>query len=186
MADKLKTVFLTVGPRGAGKSEYCQRLLNRQKDFFFISRDEILMRMFGSVHTSPYEGGSASAEQSMRMQIMTALAGEESVKILLDAWTGFRYERERIIANCREWGAHEVVALFFVTPVKYVNEWFWKKPGIARIGEMGKPRNDRVVYFSDDSPRRDYELFHRNAALIREEGFNRVVLVNPLQLEFPF
>jgi AAA domain len=186
MLENRKVIYLTVGPRGAGKSEYCDRFLRARKDFLLISRDKILMSMSGSVHTSPYEGGSEAAEHSMRQQILMALGREEPVNILLDAWTGYRSERERLIRDFRQWGTDEIVALFFVTTVKYVSQWFWMKPGIAKSGDRSRWNEKGVVYFGEDSPARDFELFHQHAANITEEGFDRVIFVNPLQLELPF
>jgi predicted kinase len=176
-----KTVYLLVGPRGSGKSNYCDRMVSRQQDLAVVSRDAIMLQLFGSVHSNKYEGGHEYAFGVMQERLRTLLSAENGIRLVLDAWTGTSRERKALISVLREYGATRVIALYFITPVEYVEKWFWLKPKIARIGEMSEKHGQGYTFFGDDVPRRDHELFHRYAADIDSDGFDQVIRVNPLQ-----
>jgi predicted kinase len=180
-----KTVYLLVGPRASGKSNYCDGLVAHQRDLVVVSRDAIMLQLFGSVHSNKYEGGHERAFEVMQEQLRTMLSAEGSIRLLLDAWTGTSRERKALISALRGYGATRVIALYFITPVEYVEKWFWLKPKIARIGEMREKQGQGYTFFGDDAPRRDHELFHRFAADIDSDGFDRVIRVNPLQELLP-
>ena len=180
------TVYLLIGPRGSGKSNYCKILLSSRQDFSLISRDEILVHHFGSADTCPYSGGHEFANEEVERLLQSKLSTEKGISIVLDTWTEESSERKSLVRRLREYGATRVVALYFVTPVKFVKEWFWKKPKIARIGEMGEKERQGFTFFLDDTPERDYVIFHKLAAEIDSDGFDEVVRVNPLQKTFVF
>jgi hypothetical protein len=182
MSNNAKTVFLTVGPRGAGKSHYCKNVLVQNCGMVFVSRDEIMMQRYGTVHT-PYGAGHPEALETVRALLHQHLSGDAGRDIVLDVWNGTSKERKELIAVSRSYGAEEVIALYFVTPVEYVERWFWLKPGVAKASEWKMRQGQECVFFSKDAPRNDYELFHEWATDIDSDGFDRVLIVNPLQQE---
>jgi hypothetical protein len=107
------------------------------------------------------------------------LHNRSNIRIILDCWTGDSDERKLLMRKLREYGATRVVAIYFLTPIEAVNEWFWLKPGIARFGDMGKCEGEKLVYFSDSAPAHDYEVFHRLAKEIDRDGFEQVIRVDP-------
>ena len=46
----MKTVILTVGPRGAGKSNFCNQIVQSHSEIVLVSRDAILIELFGSIY----------------------------------------------------------------------------------------------------------------------------------------
>lgn len=182
MGNNAKTVFLTVGPRGSGKSHYCKQVLVQRERMAFISRDEIMMQRHGTVHT-PYGAGHAEVLETCHAMLRQYLSGEAGRRIVLDVWNGTSGERKGLITASRSYGAEEVIALYFVTPVEYVEQWFWLKPGIAKASEWKMRQGQGCVFFSKEAPRHDYALFHEWAADIDSDGFDRVLIVNPLQQE---
>lgn len=174
-----KCVYLLVGQRGAGKSAYAKRLLANQPELLFISRDEILVRKFGSTDTNPYGGAQWYAIEVLHRLLRFVLRTRPITKIILDCWTGDSEGRASLVQKLREYGATRVVALYFVTPREVVSSWFWLKPGIAKIEEMGKRDGDNIVYFSADAPLRDYDTFHRIARHIDSDGFDQVIRIDP-------
>jgi hypothetical protein len=111
------------------------------------------------------------------------LSDEAGRRIVLDIWNGTSEERKGLIAASRSYGAEEVIALYFVTPVEYVEQWFWLKPGVAKSSEWKEKQGQGYVFFCKDAPRNDHQLFHEFAAGIDSDGFDRVLIVNPLQQE---
>lgn len=173
------TVYLLVGQRGSGKSEYAQRLIGNRSGISLVSRDEILIRLFGSTHTNPYTGGQYIAESVMNRLLRFKLSTQTGLRLILDAWTGDSRERKLLIGKLKQYGATHIVALYFITPLDRVSVWFWQKPGIAKAEEIGKRQEKGLVFFSEDAPANDYELFHEFASQIDSDGFDEVVRINP-------
>jgi len=174
-----KCVYLLVGQRGAGKSYYAERILANQPELSLISRDEILVRKFGSTDTNPYGGAQWYALEVMHRLLRFVLRTRPMVKIVLDCWTEDSKKRISLIQKLREYGANRVVALYLVTPREVVNSWFWLKPGIAKVEEMKSRSGENLVYFLADAPSRDYDAFHRLAQQIDSDGFDQVVRIDP-------
>lgn len=178
-AEKKKCVYLLVSQRGAGKSHYAKLLLANQPDLSLISRDELLMRKFGSTDTNPYGGAQWYILEVMHRLLRFVLQTRPATKIVLDCWTGDSKERSLLVKKLREYGATRVVALYFITPREVVSSWFWLKPGISKIEEMRKRNGEKVVYFSADAPLHDYGAFHRLAKNIDSDGFDQVIRIDP-------
>ncbi|MEK7163027.1 MAG: AAA family ATPase [Patescibacteria group bacterium] len=168
----MKIVFLTCGPRGAGKSTYCENILKRQSDLVIISRDKILVELFGETELSPYGGGHYHAIDIMWERMNEYLFKDNSIKIILDCWNGFPEERKNIISRLKKAGADKVLALVFTTPLEKVIQWFDIK---TRDKFNGKEMNE-------SRSRQDYALFNKLAVNIEKEGFDKIVYINPLQI----
>lgn len=174
-----KCVYLLVGQRGAGKSCYAKRLLANQPGLSLISRDEILVRKFGSTDTDPYGGAQWYASEVIHRLLRFVLRTRPMINIVLDCWTGDGKGRALLVQKLREYGATRVVALYFVTPREVVSSWFWLKPGIAKMEDMGKRGGENLVYFSADAPSRNYDTFHRLARCINSDGFDQIIRIDP-------
>ncbi|TSC81496.1 MAG: hypothetical protein G01um101420_968 [Parcubacteria group bacterium Gr01-1014_20] len=174
-----KCVYLLVGQRGSGKSSYAKRLLANQPELLLISRDEILVHKFGSTDTNPYGGAQWYVLEIMHRFLRFVLRTRPMAKIILDCWTEDSKDRASLVQKLREYGATRVTALYFVTSREVVNSWFWLKPGIAKMEEMGKHDGENLVYFSADAPSRDYDTFHRLARHINSDGFDQVIRIDP-------
>lgn len=177
---KQNTIYLLVGQRGAGKSHYANRLKEQQPELIPISRDEILVRLFGSTSLCPYSGGHIHACAEALREIEMAFSEDKGKKVLLDFWTGFSNERQSLVRKLRQLGAERIVALYFTTPLQLVEQWFWSKPGIARISEM-KTRNGEkgIAFYSDNAPLYDFQLFHKEGQKIDDDGFDEVIRIDP-------
>jgi hypothetical protein len=174
-------VYLLVGQQGAGKSEYARRLIKQHPELFFVSRDEILMKEFGTVFLDSYSGGHVYAYELMYRLLQDTLSAQRGITMILDTWTGDRNDREHLIARLREYGADRVAALYFVTPLPLVELWFWQKPGVAKISEMRAHQGEGFTFFCEDAPKRDYQMFHKLAKDIDLEGFDEVIRIDPSQ-----
>lgn len=174
-----KHVYLLIGQRGAGKSFYAKRLLESQPGLSLASRDEILVKKFGSADTSPYDGTQQYAEMILHRWLRFKLSIQKEITIILDTWTGCSRERKFLLERLRAYGATRIAALYFITPLDLVNSWFWLKPGVAKIEEMKTRGGENIVFFSSDGPARDHELFHKLAREIDSDGFDEVIRVDP-------
>lgn len=179
--ERHNTVYLLVGPRASGKSSYATQLMKQDPSLTCVSRDEVLTRLFGSVHSDEYSGSTQIVRQIINRLLRMKLRKSNQLRLLFDYWTGSSHERKEIIHSLREMGVDRVVALYFTTHVDMVNEWFWKKPGIAKASEMKHRQGEDLVFYSEGAPTRDYKLFHEYASGINEDGFDEVVRVDPLQ-----
>jgi predicted kinase len=177
----VKEVILLVGTRAAGKSTFSEEAVALEPSMVEVSRDKILVELFGSAYLSPYTGGHFYANKKVWEAVETGLQ-KEDVRMILDAWNGEKSDRMAIIKRLRDFGADRVVAWYFVTPVQTVEEWFWMKPGIAKMSEMHTRRGKNLSFYSEDAPRKDHEMFHHLARNIESDGFDDIVRVNPLTM----
>ena len=176
----MREVILTVCTRAAGKSTFCENVVAIDPSIAYISRDQILIELFGSTNLSPYGGGHMYAIEKMWEAVQEKICSTE--KIILDTWNGNHGERQAIIRKLRQYGADRVVSWYFVTPLKFVEEWFWQKPGIAKLSEMRDRQGQGLVFYSEDAPRHDYNLFHKWASDIDLDGFDQVIRINPVAM----
>lgn len=168
----MKTVYLTSGPRGAGKTTYAEAFIKEHPEVAFVSRDEILIFLFGKTSLSPYEGGHDQAHSYMLGMLRKYLSADHPAEtILLDCWNGYASERQKLIEKLRIMGADKVVCLFFHIPEQLCVEWFSKKSDVG-FTDM----------FFADSAKRNRNLFYHHARNIEDDGFDEIVHVNSNQL----
>jgi len=167
----MKTVYLTSGPRGSGKSTYIKELVSRHPEVSLISRDEILIRLFGSTSLESYGGGHFAAMEVLFKEVGKCLSSGEKADLVLDCWNGFPEDRKDMIGRLRNLGADRVVCWQFITTIDMCIKWFLQKGDVRGYSERGA--------------RHDYRLYHRLAKDIQEDGFDGVCLVDPCQLVLP-
>ncbi len=172
--------MLTVGPRASGKSEFCRKAILVDPSISLVSRDELLIELFGATSLDPYTGDHYLAEKQMWKVVEERLKSGSHSKTILDTWNGSSEERASIIHMLRNLGADKVKAWYFVTPLEYVDQWFWQKPGIARMSKMRSHLGQEFVFYNDDAPRRDYKLFHQLALGIESDGFDEVTKIDSI------
>lgn len=179
----MREVIVTVGPRASGKSCFCDKVLALDLSLVLVSRDKITIELCGSTSLDPYSGGHQYANERMWETLTELLESCDDVRVILDTWNGSSRERKCINQKLRALGVDRIKAWYFVTPVECVEEWFWLKPGIAKIEEMRDRQRQGLAFYSEDAPRRDYELFHEYAEEIDSDGFDEIVRVDPLTTE---
>lgn len=173
----MSVVILTVGPQNIGKSTFCKKVLEMNPDTILISRDEILIEIFGSAYLNPYEGGHYIGYDIMWERI------EEKLKtisgpLILDCWNGPDKERDKIINRLRALSVTTIGAWYFITPLPkclaWVIERFEKEKDWRNEEWRETKRRIRTSSFTEC-----YEFFYENANV--GEGFDFVVRINPLE-----
>jgi predicted kinase len=168
----MNTIYLTSGPRGSGKSTYSKKIVSQLPNTIFISRDEILIELFGKTSLDPYEGGHHYVMDILFGRLEKILQNVTGMHVILDCWNGFPQERRHIIQILNGMGAVRIICWVFVTPMDICIQWFMSKPGSKGFSESGQ--------------KRDYSLFYEEAKNIRSDGFDQVYYINPLQKFLPF
>lgn len=164
----MKTVFLTSGPRGSGKTEYIKKAASLYPEIEVISRDAILIELFSSTSLNPYEGGHCIAMEVFYERIEKFLANNRSCNLIIDCWNGFSEERVSMVRDLRDLGADRVICWQFMIPADICVRWFFSKP-------------DSKGY-SEDGIRDDHKLYYDMAENIKEDGFDEIYHINPCQL----
>jgi len=166
----MKRVILTSGPRGAGKSTYANSFLERNPWVKGISRDELLIELFGKTSLSPYTGGHEYAYEIFFERIEKILNNSKAnLDLVVDCWNGGPGERKGMLKKFRDFGAERVICWKFMTSLEICLDWFMKKEDSKGYSEFG---------FRDD-----YRFYHKTSENIEEDGFDKVYLINPLQLD---
>lgn len=167
----MKTVILTSGPRGSGKSLYAETVRTHHPEITVVSRDQILIELFGSTSLNPYEGGHEYGFHTMLSMLREILSVDNpNTTILLDCWNGYSSDRIELIGKLRAMGADKVSCLQFLISADTCVEWFKKKPDNG-----GQP---------EYSIRNDHLHYYQKAATIEEDGFDEVFQINSNQLRF--
>lgn len=167
----MKIVYLTSGPRGSGKTAFVDHVITRHPEAHIVSRDDILVELFGKTSLCTYSGGHHIAIQTMTERLETLLGVEKDVKILLDCWNGFSRERRRLIKVLRDLGADRVYCWHFTLPLETCIRWFMSK----------KDSNG----YSESGIKWDYNLFYNESSSIETDGFDVVIRIDPRQLLLP-
>lgn len=167
----MKTVILTSGPRGAGKSTYSKKVKEDYLEVKYLSRDEIFIEAFGKTSFDRYTGDHLIARQIFEDKIKDALSEDDDFKIIIDCWNGFSSERKSLIKLFRELGADTIICWQFIVTTETCLKWFFKK--------------DDSVGYSESGIRSDHRLYYKTATDIEDDGFDAVYRINPLQLSIP-
>lgn len=176
----MREVILPVGPRAAGKSYFVDRVLNLDGSIVLVDRDAMLTQQFGSTMLDPYSGQHQEAQEIVWDGVRRYLKDSPHVRMILDTWNGTSHERREIIAQLRSMDVDVITAWYFVTPVELVEEWFWSKPGVAKMSEYLTRSGQGLAFFSASAPQRDHAYFHKHAVDIESDGFDHVVRIHPL------
>lgn len=121
----MKRVILTIGPQYAGKSTFCENVLKKYPGTHCVSRDKILIRMFGTVWLNTYSGGHFAAWAALWEEVENYVQslGDKPGTLILDAWNAHREEREGIVTKLRGMGATRVDGWYFKTLLATCTEW---------------------------------------------------------------
>ena len=128
----MKTVFLTVGPQGSGKSVFCQKVVLENQHLKMVSRDAILIELFGTPWLDSYSGGHFLAHEKMWKDVAEYLT-QDDIALILDCWNGYPEERQEMVKRLRNLGAERVVAWYFTTPLNVCIEWYLQKPTYSKL-----------------------------------------------------
>lgn len=175
----MRKAYLTAGPPGAGKSTFCDRVIAAHPEMVLVSRDQILIAMFGTVWLSAYTGEHEAGFERMKAIIRDALR-PKNASIILDCWNGYPSERESIVSMLRQYGADYVEAWLFTTPVDVCVEWRLQREAERGGDEWQGDRLEMTRKFRSISYASDHELFH-SMPTTKTQGFDRVRRVDPTQ-----
>ncbi|MEI8361231.1 MAG: AAA family ATPase [bacterium] len=182
----MKTVYLTAGPRGAGKSTYVSKIQEYHSEVQVVDRDRLFEAEFGMTGFDPYSGMHLVAETVLNERIKDVIrSADDEAKIIIDSWNGFPDTRLKFIRQFRELAVERVVCWYFVTPLAVCLEWFKQKPGLTGL-------SDRCCTW-------DFNLYHEQASDINypdhdvyqpdteydNTRFDLICRINPLQLTLP-
>ena len=175
----MRRAYLTAGPPGAGKSTFCKQVIVAHPEIVLVSRDQILIAMFGTVWLDAYSGGHEAAIEQMKAIARDALLSKNA-SIILDCWNGYPSERESIVSMLRQYGADYVEAWVFTTPVNVCVEWRLQREAERGGEEWQGDRLEMTRKIRSISYASDHELFH-SFPTNKSQGFNKVRHIDPTQ-----
>ncbi len=174
----MKEVFLTVGPRGAGKSMFCEKALELDPELVLISRDKILIELFGTTGLSPYTNDHVIGWKKME-KVVQSILKRIKVQIILDCWNGFPEERRNLTEFLRTCGAEKITAWYFVT-----SEEICTKQRLTRDkeeGPNGLANRDWYDAVYCGAYKRDHALFHSMPVDV-DQGFDEIIRIDPFTM----
>jgi len=179
----MKTAILTVGPRWSGKSTFCNQIIRSRSEIVLVSRDAILIELFGSTCISPYSGGHGFALEKM-WEITTEYMQRNEMLMILDCWNGFAEERNEITKKLRSIEIERIIAWYFITPEDVCLRWFMEDAEDEIKKEKSKYR-ELYIKSKQTSYLHDYQLYHSQPVDFIQ-GFDCIRKINPVHLFLPF
>ena len=122
----MRQIILPVGPQGAGKTTFCKKVIAKHPEIQYISRDEILIELFGTVYLEKYTGQHFQGIEKMLRVVEQELL-KPNITLIVDCWTGDSNEREMLTSIFRLNGAKSVIAWHFTTTEEICLDWFKKR-----------------------------------------------------------
>jgi len=174
----MKQVVLTIGPQGTGKSTFCHQVIKSHPEILMVSRDAILVEMFGSAYLDSYSGGHWAALEKMWEIVKTYMSRAE-VLMILDCWNCIPEERREITKNLKTLGVDRIGAWYFVTPEDVCLRWYMGRTQseLKKAGPQWKNFREEGMR---DSFLRHYEWFH-SERVDCSQGFDFIIKLNPLE-----
>ncbi len=173
----MKHVILTVGPQCVGKSTFCNKIIQAHPEIILISRDAILMELFGKIYLDKYSGGHYIALEKMWEKVTEQL--QKDSLIILDCWNDSAEKRKTITEKLRSLGAQRIDAWYFVTPENTCVKWYMKEVSseIKTVNpKWGKLQQESMC----DQFCRCYEFFH-SQTVDHTQGFDFIKKIDPLE-----
>lgn len=175
----MRLAILTAGPRGAGKTTYCHRIVSHQPNIHLISRDDVFIEIYGTTLFDPYSGPPLKGLEVMWSRVEGSLQRTDSITIL-DCWNGFNGDRQYMAEKLRELGADRVIIWYFITPLECCLRWFQAKPR----SEGGETDNGQLRPGRRRDLASDFRLYHSKIVPdFLEEYFDSTIRINTAQLD---
>jgi adenylate kinase family enzyme len=175
----MRRVFLTSGPPGAGKSTFCEQVIATNPEIVLVSRDQILIAMFGTVWLSAYTGEHKAGWDRM-WKIVSEKLRLKNTSIILDCWNGYPSKRMVITSRLRHYSADYVEAWLFTTPQDVCVEWRLQREAEQGGEEWKDDRLEATKKYKAISYAADHNLFH-SMPTDETQGFNLVRYIDPTQ-----
>jgi predicted kinase len=193
----MSIVALLCGPRGAGKTTHCKKIVAEYPDIQHMSLDDTMTRVFGYPWPDTDTGAWSVAYDVMMDDIKSAILANPSAIILADMWNGSCIDREKLIEKFLKMGADRVVIWYLTTPVDTARHWFLAREyGYDDRGTPTKAWQWKMHSYELDH-HRYYERAHdlcANAISVRNPHWHvswapiidvPVAIIDPTQLILP-
>lgn len=160
----MSSIILISGPRGAGKTTYCNKCIKENPNFHLFSRDAVGKQFFGDNFFNPYIGASRYVFELLKEKLMrfNLLSQKKDITLLVDYWNGRNQDRMRLLQICSEY-SQNVKLYIFTTPHDKCVEQFFQREG--RDGGW--------------NPSRDYLLYHELLKGVEDLGFSKIEYIDP-------
>lgn len=174
----MKYAVLTVGPQGSGKSTFCEKVIAANPHVQLVSRDKILIEMFGTFRFDGYSGQYKEGWEELWKRVKTALRKDDAL-VIVDAWNDDALSRVKITHTLRRFGADLLAAWLFSVPQEVHTEWLfarWKQ-------ENPSPEKSSAFREMSDKARRDsfrrHHQFFEESPVTDTEDFDFIRIINP-------
>lgn len=168
-------IVLSIGPRGSGKTTYCDRVIKHYPKVRIFSQDDAIRKQFGKLTFSQHEQVDMAFLWQAAFSFLRSLDRESDA--ILDMNFMSKAERISSIIKAKMAGAQSISCWYFVTPLQASAEFFMKKPERER-GEFTTAIYS--LYYRDFHEQcRDIECDHLVYSGPNQYGFNLIRRIDP-------
>ncbi len=161
-----------------GKSTLCTKIKAEYSDIVIISKDEIFDEILArSEKTGPFDL-TETHKQAMKTlsTLLQLVLRKPGVRIILDCFNSYPYERKEMLFVLKQMGADRVVCWQFTTPIEISLPWYLEREKSKFNGHV------EVAHFAAMEHRGFFEKYWRNSQNIKSEGFDQVHKFDPREL----
>lgn len=124
----MRCAALAIGPQGAGKSTFCKKMVEAEPGIVLVSRDAILLELFGSVYQEEENPGAYEAAWKEMWRIVARHLGRsDDVRLILDFWTQSARQRHAVVGTLQNFDFDRIEAWQFVTPAAVAMRWYFRR-----------------------------------------------------------
>lgn len=168
---------MTIGPPGAGKTTYCQKVVTANLDIPLVSADAFFMQEFGKIGFDPYNGELHYVWRCFWEHVRRSM---ESVKagstLILDCWNPTPHARREMQKRLRDDGAGKIIGWYFITSPETCRNWWVKREYKGESADS--------LEFTRRSRCQSARRFHQEAHDVRAgAGFDMVRCIDTQQLQ---
>ncbi|MBP6942537.1 MAG: hypothetical protein KBB55_00660 [Candidatus Buchananbacteria bacterium] len=177
----MRRAILTIGPRGCGKSTYCQQIIKERPDISLVSRDQIMLEIYGKVGLNLKRESPVPIFETMWARIAEHFEREEVI-VIIDCWNGWGDDRQFLTKKLRQLGADTIDGWYFVVPENVCAQWCVEKEVINHPA-LRDEDDSWQLKLRAASARQEYRRYHDQPVEL-DQGFDAIHIINPLQLAF--
>ena len=164
----MNIVILLSGPQGAGKSTYAENICQMNPSAQLVSRDALLMEIYGTVYFDPYCGFPMDIYETMYKKIKDLINERKKhyhCVVIVDCWNGSCRDRTHLVGKFKEHGADKIICWKFMTEYSLCKHWYQKEKVINFIPNTISTCTTELQRISKKMVLMEYHIFiHCNSS----------------------
>ncbi|MEN9604649.1 MAG: hypothetical protein RJB39_334 [Candidatus Parcubacteria bacterium] len=169
------TVYVPVGPQGAGKTKFCRTVVQQRPEIGYFSLDDTVDDLSHQPPDPETDDDLPIWRRALSL-IMYNIGKCPHQQIIADCWTQTAADRRTLIQHLGRIGIRRVIGWRFITPKSTCVPWFVER---CMRNPSKVPAARRRLYWSHIGHVR-YDAFQQHPVAL-DQGFASLIEINPTE-----